>query len=43
MQVEITVNETVIDHLHMKVGDAGEAFFVVETDVRVLCVCQSLL
>lgn len=30
-QIEISVNGLKIDHLQMKLGDAGEAFFVVKT------------
>jgi phosphatidate phosphatase PAH1 len=33
-QVEVAVNGKSAANLSMKVGDAGEAFFVVETDVR---------
>ena len=33
VQVNITVNGTPVG-IHMKIGDAGEAFFVIETDVR---------
>ena len=32
-QVEVAVNDQPALNLSMKVGDAGEAFFVVETDV----------